>query len=74
MKNIMLLHFEIYNRKRAENTKHIFSMLKTGGGPPDAESTDPLMKLVDAAAPNVDLFLDCDWDSTAAFGRSFIIN
>jgi hypothetical protein len=54
-------------RKRAENTKIIFETLKTGGGERSDSEPDTLMELVDVAAPNADIQLDCRWDSTAVF-------
>lgn len=53
-------------RTRKLNTERRQHILKTGGGPPLADS-DSTLELVNEAFPNVDMVLHCSWDSDAVF-------
>lgn len=57
-------------RKRKENTKNRYEMMLTGGGLPDKKEDDPILLIVDDAAPFVDVEMTSLWDSTAVFERS----
>lgn len=43
--------------------------LMTGGGPAPVERVDPVMDFMDGATGNIDVEIDCPFDSTAAFER-----
>lgn len=60
-----------HNRKRKVNTELKYQQLRTGGGESEKKEEDPLMDLIDAAAPGVDVEMDCEWDSTAHFKCKF---
>ncbi|KAJ8929982.1 hypothetical protein NQ314_017270 [Rhamnusium bicolor] len=52
-----------------QSTEEKYTRLVTGGGPPLEIKTDPVMEVVDAAAPNADVTITCPWDSTAVYMR-----
>ncbi|KAK9702235.1 Myb/SANT-like DNA-binding domain [Popillia japonica] len=55
-------------RKRKETTALRHSMLATGGGPLEKKpQLDPVLEMVEDAAPYMDQSLICNWDSTALF-------
>jgi len=42
----------------------------TGGGPaPAVQPNDPMMEFMDATNPNLDVEIDCTFDSTAVFEK-----
>jgi len=41
----------------------------TGGGCPPTSPNDPVMDFMDATTPNLDLEVECPFDSTAEFER-----
>lgn len=41
----------------------------TGGGPAPVELNDPVMAFMDATNPNLDVEIDCAFDSTAVFEK-----
>ncbi|XP_072377417.1 uncharacterized protein [Diabrotica undecimpunctata] len=56
-------------RKRKETTALRHSMLATGGGPPIKPECDAVLELVEEAGPNIDVSIDCSFDSTAVFEK-----
>lgn len=62
-----------FYRKRKETTALRHSMLATGGGPPKKPALDPVLQIVEEAAPNLDVTVSCSWDSTATFENGSII-
>ncbi|CAG9840695.1 unnamed protein product [Diabrotica balteata] len=52
-------------RKRKETTALRHSMLATGGGPLIKPERDGVLEFVEEAAPNIDVSIDCPFDSTA---------
>jgi len=41
----------------------------TGGGPVPVQPNDPVMEFMDATNPNLDVEIDCTFDSTAVFEK-----
>ncbi|KAJ8939875.1 hypothetical protein NQ318_023215 [Aromia moschata] len=54
-------------QKRKETTELRHSMLLTGGGPMIKVVSDPVMDLIEDAAPAMDITIDNPWDSMASF-------
>ncbi|KAK4886585.1 hypothetical protein RN001_002856 [Aquatica leii] len=44
-------------------------MLLTGGGPPKKPCLDPVLQVVEDAAPSLDVSVICSWDNTASFEK-----
>ncbi|KAF5281800.1 hypothetical protein FQA39_LY05014 [Lamprigera yunnana] len=42
-------------------------ILATGGGPSQKPTLDPVLQVVEDAAPSLDISITCPWDSTALF-------
>lgn len=65
-----LLSILIYHcRKRKLNTVIRHNRLMTGGGPALVQLNDPVMEFVDATHANLDVEINCPFDSTAVFEK-----
>ncbi|XP_072752400.1 uncharacterized protein [Anoplolepis gracilipes] len=58
-------------RKRKLNTTMRHERLMTGGGPPSVQPNDPVMAFMDATNANLDVEIDCPFDSTAVFEKEY---
>ncbi|XP_072401515.1 uncharacterized protein [Diabrotica undecimpunctata] len=56
-------------RKRKETTALSHSMLATGGGFLIKPECDGVLEFVEEAVPNIDVSIDCPFDSTAVFEK-----
>ncbi|KAF5283131.1 hypothetical protein FQR65_LT14060 [Abscondita terminalis] len=54
-------------RKRKETTALKYDMLATGGGPPKKPVIDPVLQVVEEAAPSLDVTIISPYDSIAVF-------
>jgi len=61
--------FNIFLRKKKLNTTLKVQRLMTGGGCPSTILNDPVMNVMDAATPNLDVEVFCPFDSTAVFEK-----
>lgn len=69
----MIITIFIFHRKRKEATRIKYERLATGGGLPDKKEEDPVLAMVDDAAPYVDVEIGNTWDSTSVFKQSTAI-
>lgn len=60
-----------YCRKRKQITQQRYNQLLTGGGPPVKDDSDPVLTLVDVAAPYVSISLDNECDSEAVYESKY---
>ncbi|XP_072764126.1 uncharacterized protein [Anoplolepis gracilipes] len=58
-------------RKRKLNTTKRHERLMTGGGPASVQPNDPVMAFMDATNANLDVEIDCPFDSTAVFEKEY---
>ncbi|KAF5286452.1 hypothetical protein FQA39_LY16302 [Lamprigera yunnana] len=54
-------------RKRKKTTALRYEILATGGAPSKKPTLDPVLQVVEDAAPSLDVSITCPWDSTALF-------
>lgn len=64
-----LFYYIINFRKRKLTTAMKHERLMTGGGPAPEQPNDPVMAFMDATNSNLDIDIDCPFDSTAVFEK-----
>ena len=69
----LLTIFIFHYRKIKKTTKAKHERLTTGGGLPDKKEEDPVLSMVDDAAPYADVEISKTWDSTYAFQQYAVI-
>lgn len=62
---LLINHF----RKQKLTTTIRHERLMTGGGPAAVQPNDPVMEFMDATNENLDVEIDCAFDSTAVFEK-----